>query len=715
MNLQGGSVRRWIIRQMNNFSKALKIFAKIILPLIITGLICLLTYSFIYNLSKFVPIYSGDDFRYRYVYRGGIPASMPPISHISEFIKSVVFHFLWWNARLPAIIFEMGIAMLKQVTFNVLDSLVYLLLGVMINLTVLGKKVLLCPQYLALTYLLMWFVLPGFGQTVLWHTGAANYLWVAPIYLLFLIPYIYNHQPKYPALRFLFIVITGILAGTSNEISGPQIVIAAFLLSFFDNKDFEADWKWVGVITAGISAFMSIYRDSVGGESSGAYGTKTFQLANIFGGMIQYSGVLILLNLFLILLLLIYRKRMVDEWLPYQIHRCLFLGMIFFITGMSGIGALLISPTIMPRLFFSDNIFFLIAFLNLFMGYLELRKNHLIIRSYPYVIIIILILVSIPSYENEFNEIQKEGNIIYTGAQLGLKAHDEGKKEVKIPGLPDLMGNNSPFGGGYVGWWTKIDYNNLWYERHYGIKKVTLGYTGPIQTAPIVPEKFVVGVTFFYDAYIKPVTTKLSEKWYGAQESVPISQEINHKPEVIASKMSPIRAGEKELIIEYIDSYNQLVGKQQILSYPKINYDLSWISLSGYSLDSETPKMYHFTNKKKQVLKVHVNPIEQNFTIQYRVAKKEISEYAQTALTNTQIKISVPYGYQAKNSLQLSQLITAKGFSGKIVINLVKKPLLQRMATFWQLYVLLFGIFIFYFLDQIVVRLQKRLNFKKKR
>ena len=77
---------------------------------------------------------------------------------------------------MTSIIFEIFAMQIPKGLFNIINSLIYVLIGLLINVLVSGKKAFLKPSHLSLTFLLMWFFLPGMGSTVLWVSGATNYL-----------------------------------------------------------------------------------------------------------------------------------------------------------------------------------------------------------------------------------------------------------------------------------------------------------------------------------------------------------------------------------------------------------------------------------------------------------------------------------------------------------------------------------------------------------
>lgn len=134
--------------------------------------------------------YTSDDFRYRFIYdTPGNP--LPTTKKISSFwdvIISMINHWKLCNGRVVAHGLLQMVMPFGKLFFRIFNSLVYVSLGFLIyKHSVYGKKSNL--SLLVLVYIGMWFFLPQFGLSVMWASGAANYLWCAAIMLSFMLPY----------------------------------------------------------------------------------------------------------------------------------------------------------------------------------------------------------------------------------------------------------------------------------------------------------------------------------------------------------------------------------------------------------------------------------------------------------------------------------------------------------------------------------------------
>lgn len=202
--------------------------------------------------------YTSDDFRYRFIYdTPGNP--LPTTKKISSFwdvIISMINHWKLCNGRVVAHGLLQMVMPFGKLFFRIFNSLVYVSLGFLIyKHSVYGKKSNL--SLLVLVYIGMWFFLPQFGLSVMWASGAANYLWCAAIMLSFMLPYrMYaangadsvKDSWKSAVLMGLF----GLFAGCTNENTGGGVVlICTLFILFYKIKGFKIPkWSWIGVITA---------------------------------------------------------------------------------------------------------------------------------------------------------------------------------------------------------------------------------------------------------------------------------------------------------------------------------------------------------------------------------------------------------------------------------------------------------------------------------
>ena len=160
-----------------------------------------------------------------------------------------IFHreyiqYMTWTGRTIAHIIARTFLALPKIIFDIFNSACFVALCHFVYLHSFGKEK--HPLYLWMIALLIFLFAPLFGQTILWETGACNYLWTTTIVLGFLWVFRTNDKVN-PILFFLF----GIIAGWTNENTGGALIlllIGFIVFSIKFKKEKVASWKYVGLI-----------------------------------------------------------------------------------------------------------------------------------------------------------------------------------------------------------------------------------------------------------------------------------------------------------------------------------------------------------------------------------------------------------------------------------------------------------------------------------
>lgn len=207
--------------------------------------------------------FTSDDYMYHYVYTEKLPTVQTrPLESPADIVESMQNHRVHQNGRVvPHAILQLVLLFEKRI-FNLLNAGVFVLLGVLLLRHIAPKKSL-SPPALLLTYLFLWFMIPQFGVSVLWVSGAVNYLWMACATLLFLLPYRnrdVHEQPKRAGVFSLGMLILGFLAGSANENSGGAVLLMVLL--FLGKWHFEkrklATWMFAGFIGAAAGLLLQL-------------------------------------------------------------------------------------------------------------------------------------------------------------------------------------------------------------------------------------------------------------------------------------------------------------------------------------------------------------------------------------------------------------------------------------------------------------------------
>lgn len=198
-----------------------------VLALVFLGLFLLNTYT----------IYTSDDISYLYVFEGPLPGpGTERVDSLEDLVESIHNHYQMRNGRSLAHFLLQGSLALGPGFFNTINSLAFVILGLVMARLVFESKKTRTWQAYACLYSALFLFIPQFGPAVLWKSGAANYLWMAIFILLEVLAFV-SWDRKRPFPKILAAIL-GALAGAASE-NGAGMVIMVQVL-------FVLKWKRQG-------------------------------------------------------------------------------------------------------------------------------------------------------------------------------------------------------------------------------------------------------------------------------------------------------------------------------------------------------------------------------------------------------------------------------------------------------------------------------------
>ncbi|MBS7030385.1 MAG: hypothetical protein KH237_04750 [Clostridium sp.] len=366
----------------------------------------------------------------------------------------------------------------NKMVFNIFNSLVFVGLALLIYLNIEGRKKNDIPVYL-LTNLLIWMFGVVFRQTVLWETGACNYLWGSAIILAFLTLYRSclkkSDRLKKRVVWVVLLFITGIIAGWCNEnTSGGGILMSLMLVVFwwYDNRDNKKPAFYmvagiVGQLTGFLFMIMApgnVARVLVQEEEH----TGLFALVSRFQKII-----LAIKNNFLILLIIILLLFII---VLYQKHNLKNLwkdcrnGILWLIAFLATCFALILTPEPMPRAYFGAGIFLIIAVVQFFV---YVKENEIIFRSLKTGMISVMCLIMFFTYMESGANLARIYREYHERDVYLTEQAENGVKDVTVPMLrPDF---ETKYSDGYNSDITASPeyWLNIAYATYYGFDSVS--------------------------------------------------------------------------------------------------------------------------------------------------------------------------------------------------------------------------------------------------
>lgn len=420
--------------------------------------------------------YTSDDFRYRFIYDtpGNPLPTTKKISSLWDVIISMINHWKLCNGRVVAHGLLQMVMPFGKLFFRIFNSLVYVSLGFLIyKHSVYGKKSNL--SLLVLVYIGMWFFLPQFGLSVMWASGAANYLWCAAIMLSFMLPYrMYaangadsvKDSWKNAVLMGLF----GIFAGCTNENTGGGVVlICTLFILFYKIKGFKIPkWSWIGVITAVCGVVLLL-------AAPGNY--RIDSKASFAEILIRFKDVIVKTETLAFWLFVIIAVVLILALLDKSRHTKLGINwlvpLIYFVGSAAMISVLAFAAMRPERTWFTA-----IVLLIVIAGWLysEIKFSDVkpyIITASKWGLTAVFTIVFLISFNKEFSAVKSTYDQIKPGLEAIEQAVEKGENEVEIPLVTPSDSKYDPYNGALYAGDSPTLLVNAWMEKYYGIEKIT--------------------------------------------------------------------------------------------------------------------------------------------------------------------------------------------------------------------------------------------------
>ena len=377
--------------------------------------------------------YAADDYLYFFKYTGHVVKGTPErLTGIRDIFTGMVTHYKICNGRIPAHFLLQLFTLFDKSVFNVVNSLFFTLLGLLIYFHANYKRPINIPL-LVFIYAFEWLGMNKPASAYIWYSAAFNYLWTTVWILTFLMFYrIHDTESEKPKpskeiILSVLMFVAGVFAGWTNENMGGATMGAVMLfLIYFKIKKMPVRAHHVtgllGVITG-------------------------------FGILLLAPGNRVRIK----------KKKL--NWL---------LPCIYLLTGAAAAGVLIVSPEAPPRSFFGANIMFGCAAFVLAAQLLDGKMDG--IKKTAVVLSVLVALGFSVIYVGEYYAL-KSDSIAYEEAEQAIyEQKAAGIKDVKIPRSRPRKSYWSL--NSYMINITNDNANNKWFNDwtavYYGVDSVTV-------------------------------------------------------------------------------------------------------------------------------------------------------------------------------------------------------------------------------------------------
>ena len=393
------------------------------------------------------------------------------LSSFSDIIKSMYNHYFMWGGRITAHTLVQFFLMFDKQFFNIINSIAFVGLAVLVYLHSNVSKKINIPLLIGIIFSL-WFFIPQFGLTVLWVSGAGNYLWCTIIILLFLLPYrkyLENeHSFKDNTLNFILMIIIGILAGWTNENTGGAMILLTMLfIAYYKLKNVKIpNWAFSGFVSSCIGFGLLVL--APGNNARKEYlVNKTINIIKNIGNVFGTSFTL-MFGL-TILLLVVLAFFLITNNNTQLISKSLTISFMYIFSALAGIIVLIVSPQIPARTWFGPIVFIIVAIGNIY--------SNISINSKSLNIILVACLIGFTikfadSYSIAYKDIVKTYNSINTQISTINTEKESGNLDIEIKNIPKAQSEYNAFRGSRYVSDDKESWLNKWMAKYYGVNSI---------------------------------------------------------------------------------------------------------------------------------------------------------------------------------------------------------------------------------------------------
>lgn len=428
-------------------------------------------------IQNFWTRYLADDWCYMYVYdhMGHPNDTSRRVNGLFDVIISMKNHWRICNGRVVAhgllqLVLATSYPGFHKVIFNIVNSIMYVLLGwLLYKHSVYGRKKSIF--LLIGIYAMMWLWLPQYGATVLWASGAANYLWCAVIILAYLLPYRKYAADSTSGMKdttknAVIMGVLGLFAGCTNENSGgaAALICILFVIVYKICKIKIPKWSISGIAGLIIGAVVLI---SAPGNYRISSKADLAEYINRLKDVINTSGNLLfgLLITFMVVMLLVWITNQGDEQRLGIAEKL--IPAVYIIGAAAAIGVMMFAALRPERTWFIS-----ICIIIAVIGYMFTQINMKNIGgAIPYAAAV-LIIICAASYTTELKKLHQTYTQIQAQDEAIAEARESDDKiaEVKLI-VPSDSPHDSMF---YTGNFSTNgdEWDNSWAARYYGLNKI---------------------------------------------------------------------------------------------------------------------------------------------------------------------------------------------------------------------------------------------------
>lgn len=284
---------------------------------------------------------------------------------LADIIREEYKNYMSWNGRSVVQLIMRCFLLMPKWVFNICNSVCFVVLTLLIYWNIWESRKQYDVAAYVLVNLLVWHFGVSFDQTILWESGACNYLWGAVIILGFVTCYRYNMEHagtiKHGTFLAIGLFLFGVLSGWCNEnTSGGGFLLVLFfaVVYYYQNRKLSP-WMVTGpvgmligllfmVMAPGNSMRGSLLREMEEHNGILAYVGRFLKINTAV-----YTYLFVMLSIVILILAFLVLKGKRLQELSYAI--------LYVVVSIATSYALILTPQPMDRAYFGAGIFMTIA------------------------------------------------------------------------------------------------------------------------------------------------------------------------------------------------------------------------------------------------------------------------------------------------------------------------------------------------------------------
>ena len=447
---------------------------------IILTFMFIIIFVFMYMLNSKTQLVS-DDFVYQFVFQGRYPSDATRlISNPLDIFISMANHWIEWGGRVSVHFLLQFSFMLGITFFNVFNSLMFILLGILIYKHICDDKKINIILYLIIYFsLFLFFPQPKF--TLMWKSGAANYLWSSVLILIMSLIYKKHYGDENKINDNIFIIILlflyGLIVGCANENSGCALIVLEilFIVSYKFKYRKIPRWAYSGLIGTIISFILLLISPGNYKRAEIMYPNVSYKFSNIFEYIIKitrlsYDYLFIIIVISLITFLIIFKK----QNSIYKYFEKYFLQICYFAFVLISIYSLVLSPAYPERSWTFAFVFLVIFAGTNIVEILKLKQFNEVTNKVLIFTLIILSFNFISTYQEEYITIRNTYNDVNMQIAEIYEQKEDGITDIVIDSIPTAEGEYNAYVGGGLITSDRNDWQNRWIARYYEVAYISV-------------------------------------------------------------------------------------------------------------------------------------------------------------------------------------------------------------------------------------------------